>query len=287
MGDNLAPRENRRQQILDNIHRTKKEYCKVMGILNVTPDSFHSQSRRTELDDCIKRGLEIWDLGADWLDIGGESTRPGAAPVDVKEELNRVIPVIQSLKELRPDGLISIDTRRAEVARKAIAAGAEMINDISGLSDPEMMNVIIETGCAVCIMHMQGEPEKMQDDPKYNDCVKEVSLFLLEKAKQLIDNGHPRDLIIIDPGIGFGKLHEHNIELMKNIKHLNNTGFSTLLGVSRKSMIGNITGKTRTEDRLAGTLATSAFAFYNEVDIIRVHDIDENIDLMKVLASLV
>ena len=259
----------------------------MMGILNVTPDSFHSQSRRTELDDCIKRGLEIWDLGADWLDIGGESTRPGAAPVDVKEELNRVIPVIQSLKELRPDGLISIDTRRAEVARKAIAAGAEMINDISGLSDPEMMNVIIETGCAVCIMHMQGEPEKMQEDPKYDDCVKEVSLFLLEKAKQLIDNGHPRDLIIIDPGIGFGKLHEHNIELMKNIKHLNNTGFSTLLGVSRKSMLGNITGKTRTEDRLAGTLATSAFAFYNEVDIIRVHDIDENIDLMKVLASLV
>ena len=214
MGDNLAPRENRRQQILDNIHRTKKEYCKVMGILNVTPDSFHSQSRRTGLDECIKRGLEIWDLGADWLDIGGESTRPGAAPVDVKEELNRVIPVIQSLKELRPDGLISIDTRRAEVARKAIAAGAEMINDISGLSDPEMMNVIIETGCAVCIMHMQGEPEKMQEDPKYDDCVKEVSLFLLEKAKQLIDNGHPKDLIIIDPGIGFGKSLSHNVELI-------------------------------------------------------------------------
>lgn len=258
-----------------------------MGILNVTPDSFHSESRRTELDECIKRGLEIWDLGADWLDIGGESTRPGATPVDVKEELNRVIPVIESLKKLRPNGLISIDTRRAEVARKAIAAGAEMINDISGLSDPEMMNVVIETGCAVCIMHMQGEPEKMQEGPKYSNCVEEVSSFLLEKAKQLIDNGHPRDLIIIDPGIGFGKLHEHNIDLMKNIEKLNKSGFSTLLGVSRKSMIGNITGKTRTEDRLAGTLATSAFAFYNEVDIIRVHDIDENIDLMKVLVSLV
>lgn len=286
MGDNLAPRVNRRQHVLANIHRAQKESCKVMGILNVTPDSFHSESRRTKLEDCIERGLEIWNLGAEWLDIGGESTRPGSAPVDVKEELSRVIPVIKLLKELRPEGLISIDTRRAEVAREAINAGADMINDISGLSDPEMINVVIETGCAICIMHMQGEPDKMQDDPKYEDCVEEVTSFLFTKAQELVDNGHPKELIIIDPGIGFGKLLEHNIDLMKNIDKLNLLGFSTLLGVSRKSMIGQITDKTKTEDRLAGTLATSAFAFYNEVDIIRVHDIDENIDLMKVLNKL-
>ena len=161
-----------------------------------------------------------------------------------------------------------------------------MVNDVSGLSDPEMMNVVLETGCAVCIMHMQGEPEKMQNEPEYTDCVQEVSNYLFKKAQELIDKGHPKELIIIDPGIGFGKLLEHNIDLMRNIDKLKNSNFSTLLGVSRKSMIGQITGKSKTEDRLAGTLATSAFAFYNQIDIIRVHDIDENIDLMKVLSIL-
>jgi dihydropteroate synthase len=286
MGENLAPQENRRRHVLENIHRGNKQPCIVMGILNVTPDSFHSESRRTELEDCIKRGLEIWDYGANWLDIGGESTRPGAEPVDVKEELKRVIPVIKSLKQVKPEGLISIDTRRAKVAREAINAGADMVNDVSGLSDPEMMKVVLETGCAVCIMHMQGEHEKMQNEPEYTDCVQEVSNYLFKKAQELIDKGHPKELIIIDPGIGFGKLLEHNIDLMRNIDKLKNSNFSTLLGVSRKSMIGQITGKSKTEDRLAGTLATSAFAFYNQIDIIRVHDIDENIDLMKVLSIL-
>ena len=188
-----------------------------MGILNITPDSFHSDSRRFELDDSVKRGIEIWDYGATWLDIGGESTRPGAKTVDIEEELRRVIPVIKLLKERRPEGLISIDTRRAEVAREAIKAGAEMINDVSGFSDPEMIDVVIETGCAVCIMHMQGEPEKMQDNPEYKNCVDEVSSFLFGKAQELVDSGHPKELIIIDPGIGFGKLLEHNIELMKSM----------------------------------------------------------------------
>jgi len=286
MGENLAPQENRRQHILTNINRGKKEPCIIMGILNVTPDSFHDKSRRFELDDSVKRGIEIWNEGATWLDIGGESTRPGASAVEVKEELRRVIPVIQSLKKIRPEGLISIDTRRAAVAREAIKAGAEMINDISGLSDPEMMDLVIESGCAVCIMHMQGEPDKMQENPEYQNCVEEVSSYLFDKAQELINNGHPKELIIIDPGIGFGKLLEHNIELMKNIDTLNNSEFSTLLGVSRKSMIGQITGKSNTGSRLPGTLATSAFAFYNEIDILRVHDVDEHVDLMKVLSAL-
>lgn len=286
MGENLAPHENRREYIFRNINRGENSPCIIMGILNITPDSFHSDSRRFELDDSVKRGIEIWDYGATWLDIGGESTRPGANPVDTEEELRRVIPVIKSLKERRPEGLISIDTRRAEVAREAIKAGAEMINDVSGFSDPEMIDVVIETGCAVCIMHMQGEPEKMQDNPEYKNCVDEVSSFLLGKAQELVDSGHPKELIIIDPGIGFGKLLEHNIELMKSINTLTESNFSTLLGISRKSMIGQITGKQKTEDRLPGTLATSAFAFYNDIDLIRVHDIDENVDVMKVLSEL-
>jgi len=287
MGENLAPDENRRNYVFRNINRGKNHPCIIMGILNITPDSFHSESRRFELQDSVKRGIEIWDYGATWLDIGGESTRPGARPVDTEEELRRVIPVIKSLKERRPEGLISIDTRRAKVAREAINAGAEMINDVSGFSDPEMIDVVIETGCAVCIMHMQGEPEKMQDNPEYKNCVDEVSSFLFDKAQKLVDMGHPKELIIIDPGIGFGKLLKHNIQLMKSIDTLTDSNFSTLLGVSRKSMIGQITGKQKTEDRLPGTLATSAFAFYNDIDIIRVHDIDENVDIMKVLSELI
>ena len=286
MGDNLAPPQNTRQHVYSSIHRIKNKPCIIMGILNVTPDSFHGESRRFELEDAVKRGLEIWDNGATWLDIGGESTRPGAEPVDTEEELRRVIPVIQSLKTRRPDGLISIDTRRAKVALKAINAGAEMINDISGLNDPEMMDVVLDTGCAICIMHMQGEPKKMQESPDYQDCVKEVSTFLFDKAQKLIDRGHPEELIIIDPGIGFGKLLQHNIDLMKDISVLTSSKYSTLLGVSRKSMIGQITGKVETDDRLPGTLATSAFAFYNQIDIIRVHDVDENLDLLKVLNQL-
>ena len=286
MGENLAPDENRHNYIFRSINRGNNSPCIIMGILNITPDSFHSESRRFELEDSVKRGIEIWDYGATWLDIGGESTRPGASPVDTEEELRRVIPVIKSLKERRPEGLISIDTRRAKVAREAINAGAEMINDISGFSDPEMIDVVLETGCAVCIMHMQGEPEKMQENPEYNNCVEEVSSFLFDKAQELVESGHPKELIIIDPGIGFGKLLSHNIQIIKSIETLTESNFSTLLGVSRKSMIGQITGKQKTEDRLPGTLATSAFAFYNKIDIIRVHDIDENVDLMKVLNEL-
>ncbi|MBL6891093.1 MAG: dihydropteroate synthase [Candidatus Poseidoniaceae archaeon] len=286
MGENLAPDENRRNYIFRSINRGNNSPCIIMGILNITPDSFHSESRRFELEDSVKRGIEIWDYGATWLDIGGESTRPGASPVDTEEELRRVIPVIKSLKERRPEGLISIDTRRAKVAREAINAGAEMINDISGFSDPEMIDVVLETGCAVCIMHMQGEPEKMQENPEYNNCIEEVSSFLFDKAQELVESGHPKELIIIDPGIGFGKLLSHNIQIIKSIETLTESNFSTLLGVSRKSMIGQITGKQKTEDRLPGTLATSAFAFYNKIDIIRVHDVDENVDLMKVLNEL-
>ena len=286
MSENFGPVEKSRKHISRAIHRQNLSPCLVMGILNVTPDSFYGGSRRFELNDAVNRGLEIWDSGAIWLDIGGESTRPGAEPVDVEEELRRVIPVIKELKRIRPDGLISIDTRRPKVAIEAIKSGADMVNDVSGLSDSDMIDVVLESGCAVCIMHMQGLPENMQDNPKYEDCITEVSQFLFTQAEKLVSKGHPKELIILDPGIGFGKGLDHNLELMKNIQVLNKTGFSVMLGVSRKSMIGQITGKHEADERLAGTLATSAFAFYNEIDIIRVHDIEQNIDLLKVLNKL-
>ena len=286
MSENFRPVEKSRGNIFNSINRKKSSSCIVMGILNVTPDSFYNGSRRLNLDDAVKRGLEIWDSGALWLDIGGESTRPGAEPVDVEEELRRVIPVIEELKKIRPDGLISIDTRRPIVAKKAINSGADMLNDVSGLTNPDMVEVVVETGCAVCIMHMQGLPENMQENPNYGDCIGEVSQFLFNQAEILLSKGHSKELIVLDPGIGFGKKLHHNIELLKEIEISTKSEYSIMLGISRKSMIGQITGKEDPEDRLAGTLASSAFAFYNEIDIIRVHDIEQNIDLMKVLNEL-
>ena len=286
MSENFRPVEKSRGNIFNSINRKKSSSCIVMGILNVTPDSFYNGSRRFNLDDAVKRGLEIWDSGALWLDIGGESTRPGAEPVDVEEELRRVIPVIEELKKIRPDGLISIDTRRPIVAKKAINSGADMLNDVSGLTNPDMVEVVVKTGCAVCIMHMQGLPENMQENPNYGDCIGEVSQFLFNQAEILLSKGHSKELIVLDPGIGFGKKLHHNIELLKEIEILTKSEYSIMLGISRKSMIGQITGKEDPEDRLAGTLASSAFAFYNEIDIIRVHDVEQNIDLMKVLNEL-
>ena len=286
MSENFRPVEKSRGNIFNSINRKKSSSCIVMGILNVTPDSFYNGSRRLNLDDAVKRGLEIWDSGALWLDIGGESTRPGAEPVDVEEELRRVIPVIEELKKIRPDGLISIDTRRPIVAKKAINSGADMLNDVSGLTNPDMVEVVVKTGCAVCIMHMQGLPENMQVNPNYGDCIGEVSQFLFNQAEILLSKGHSKELIVLDPGIGFGKKLHHNIELLKEIEILTKSEYSIMLGISRKSMIGQITGKEDPEDRLAGTLASSAFAFYNEIDIIRVHDVEQNIDLMKVLNEL-
>ena len=286
MSENFRPVEKSRGNILTSIHRQKLSSSIVMGILNVTPDSFYDGSRRFNPDEAVKRGLEIWDSGAIWLDVGGESTRPGAEAVDVEEELRRVIPVIKELKKIRPNGLISIDTRRSKVAIEAIKSGAQMVNDVSGLSDPKMIDVILETGCAVCIMHMQGLPENMQENPNYRDCINEVSQFLFNRADELISKGHPRELVILDPGIGFGKKLHHNVDLLKEIEVLTKSSYSVMLGTSRKSMIGQITGKNDPKDRLAGTLATSAFAFYNKIDIIRVHDVEENVDLLKVLNVL-
>ena len=287
MGGDFAPSSHHRNRISAGLYRNETDACHVMGILNITPDSFHEESRKTTVDSAVKAGLKMWEMGATWVDIGGESTRPNADPVSIEEELNRVIPVILALRNAHSDGLISIDTRRPEVARAALDAGADIINDVSGLRDPEMVNLILESGCGVCIMHMQGTPHSMQKKPEYDDCALEVSSQILETARGLVAAGHPPECIALDPGIGFGKTHQHNLELLQRHELLRgNEGFAILWGVSRKSIVGQLTGHSDPADRLSGTLALAAFAFQEGIDIVRVHDVQEHIDLFKVLNAV-
>ena len=256
--------------------------CRLMGILNVTPDSFHAASR-VDVDGAIERGLEMWSAGADWVDVGGESTRPGATPVDSVEEAARVVPVIQALRQANPNGLISIDTRRSDVAGAALDAGANMVNDVSGLRDSALEDLVVERGCAVCIMHMQGEPGNMQQNPTYDDVVSEVYESLISTAERLIYKGHDPALICLDPGIGFGKNLNHNLELLHSRSDSN---YSILWGVSRKSMFNQLLGREETDDRLAGTLGVAAHAMLEGVDILRVHDVEAHTDLLTTLATL-
>ena len=284
MGDDLAPSSHHRNRISAGLYRNETDACHVMGILNITPDSFHEASRKSTVESAVQSGLKMWDVGATWIDIGGESTRPNAELVSIEEELNRVIPVIEALRSAHSEGLISIDTRRPQVAKAALEAGADIINDVSGLRDPEMVNVVLESGCGVCIMHMQGTPQTMQEKPEYQDCALEVSTQLLETARALVAAGHPPECIALDPGIGFGKTLEHNLELLQRHELLRgDEGFAILWGVSRKSIVGQLTGHSDPADRLSGTLALAAFAFHEGIDIVRVHDVQEHIDLFKVL----
>jgi dihydropteroate synthase len=248
-----------------------------MGVINATPDSFYTESR----NGSISKAKEMLSNGAQWIDIGGESTRPSAMNVPIEEELNRVIPLV---KEISKYGNVSIDTRHVEVARAALNAGALMVNDVSGLRDPAMLELVIETGCSVCIMHMLGEPKNMQDNPQYENVVSEVTETLLNKADELVQRGHPKELIYLDPGIGFGKLLEHNIALLQSSNQLR--PYSILWGVSRKSMIGQICNQKDASERLSGTLAIASFAYKNNIDIIRVHDVREHMDLFEVLNVL-
>ncbi|MCH2647573.1 MAG: dihydropteroate synthase [Candidatus Poseidoniaceae archaeon] len=249
----------------------------VMGILNATPDSFTKSSR----EGGVERALQMIAEGADWIDIGGESTRPGANPISIDEELSRVIPLVS---EISKHCKVSIDTRNHQVASKALEAGASMINDVSGLRDPAMFELVIDSGCEVCIMHMLGEPGNMQKDPKYEDVNHEVNHYLISKARELVERGHSIDKIHLDPGIGFGKTLEHNIQLLQSSENLR--PYSILWGVSRKSMIGQICDQPETENRLAGSLAVAAKGFYEGIDIIRVHDVREHSDLFAVLEKL-
>ena len=269
------------------ISRREDGFPRIMGVLNVTPDSFYANSRLSSVEETLEIATKMIDNGADWLDIGGESTRPGAKTIDSNEEIARIIPVIRAVRMKYPSIGISIDTRWADVAEAALDEGADMINDISALSDPRMIEVIKTKKCPICIMHMKGIPENMQDNPEYNDVVKEVREMLTEKVNLLVDAGIGVGQIIGDPGIGFGKLLQHNIALLsagRDVIPMENMGL--MWGVSRKRMFSDLLGRSDAEDRLAGTLGIAAMAKSRAVDIIRVHDVPEHTDLFRAMSAL-
>lgn len=257
----------------------------VMGILNVTPDSFSEKGAFFDTDAAIKRGLEMAEEGADIIDIGGESTRPGAEPVSLKEELERVIPVIERLAP-KLSIPISIDTYKAEVAKRALEAGAEIVNDISGLRfDPKMAETVASNEAAVVIMHIKGTPKDMQVSPSYQSLVREIMDFLEEGIKIAEEAGIPPDKVIIDPGIGFGKGLEHNLTIMKNLEAFKTLGKPILIGTSRKSFIGKVTGAD-IEDRIAGTAATLSIGIMKGTDIVRVHDVKEGVQAARMADAI-
>ena len=257
----------------------------VMGIVNVTPDSFSDGGRFFDPETAVEHALRLVAEGADILDIGGESTRPGADAVPIDEELRRVLPVIERLVKLT-DRPISLDTSKAEVACAGLAAGATILNDVAGLRDPAMVEVAARSGAGVVVMHMRGDPRTMQLNPTYGDVVGEVSGYFTERIQTLTDAGIARSAIVLDPGIGFGKTLEHTRLQLRELQPLQAFGLPVCLGVSRKGFLGQVTGKPRPE-RLAGSLAVACFALaQGAAQILRVHDVAAHADAIKLATFL-
>ncbi len=249
----------------------KKTY--IMGILNVTPDSFFDGGKYSNLENALKQAEKMINDGADIIDIGGESTRPGSEHVTVAEELERVLPVIEKIKNIGVP--ISIDTTKAIVAEQAVKLGAKIINDISGLTfDPEMVKVVAKTNTYTVIMHIKGNPKNMQLNPSYNDLIGEIKEFFQKNIALALEHNISKNKIILDPGIGFGKTVEHNLEILRNLGLFKDIGFPLLLGTSRKSFITKISG-VPIEERLEGSIATAVTGVAAGVDILRVHDVKE------------
>jgi len=260
----------------------------VMGVVNVTPDSFSDGGRYLDRRAAVEHGLELVAQGAAIVDVGGESTRPGAEPVPEAEELARVLPVIRGLADARPRARISVDTAKAAVAAAALEAGAEIVNDVTALrGDPEMAGVIARAGAGCCLMHMRGEPRTMQIDPRYDDVVGEVREFLAERLRFAVRQGIDPEGIMLDPGIGFGKTTEHNLELIAGLGELAELGRPVLVGTSRKSFLGRLTGRQDPSERLAGTIATCVMAFERGASVFRVHDVAPVRDALQVAAATV
>jgi dihydropteroate synthase len=245
----------------------------VMGIVNVTPDSFSDGGAFANTPDAIAHGRDLVADGADILDIGGESTRPGADPVPADQERSRVLPVIAGLCAEAPDTPISVDTRRADVARAAIETGASIVNDVSAGADPSMFPVVREAGAGLILMHMKGEPRTMQQDPTYSDVVGEVRDFLADRIGAAVGAGVGREHICVDPGIGFGKDLGHNLTLLRDIRTFADLRVPSLVGVSRKRFIGELTDAQDPADRVEGTAGAVAWCAAQGVDIVRVHDV--------------
>jgi dihydropteroate synthase len=259
----------------------------VMGVVNVTPDSFSDGGLYIDAEAAIAHALELEAEGAAILDIGGESTRPGAEPVDALAELDRVLPVIEGLHARGVTAQLSVDTSKAAVAAAALDAGATLVNDVTALrGDPEMAGLVAARGAQCCLMHMLGEPRTMQDDPRYDDVVSDVKAFLEERMAFAVANGVAEQSILLDPGIGFGKTAEHNLELLARVDELVALGRPVVIGTSRKSFLGRITGRT-VDDRLAATIATNVLAYERGARVFRVHDVAPVRDALMIAGATV
>jgi dihydropteroate synthase len=256
----------------------------VMGILNVTPDSFSDGGRFAGRDVALRQAEAMARDGAAIIDVGGESTRPGAADVSEQEELDRVLPVIEAVVAA-VDTAVSIDTSKPAVMRAAVGAGAAMINDIRALREEGALRAAAELQCAVCLMHMQGQPRSMQQEPAYGDVVAEVTEFLAQRVRACVAAGLAEERIIVDPGFGFGKTRRHNIELLANLRQLESTGRPILAGLSRKSTLGELTGRDVGE-RLPASIAAAVIAVMKGATIVRVHDVRETVDALRVAAAV-
>jgi dihydropteroate synthase len=268
------------------LHRSVVDLAepRVMGVLNVTPDSFSDGGRYADLDAAVARAERMVEEGAAIVDVGGESTRPGASPVSSDEEIRRVVPVIERLVS-RVAVPVSVDTSKPEVMRAAVGAGAQMINDVRALRVPGALVSAASSGAAVCLMHMQGEPATMQSAPAYRDVVADVRGFLDARVAACLSAGIPREKICIDPGIGFGKLPEHNLALLAGLAGIGEPSLPIMVGVSRKALVGMITGRPPA-DRLAGSVAFAALAVVRGARIVRAHDVAATVDAVKVAAAL-
>ena len=253
----------------------------VMGILNVTPDSFSDGGKHTNVSQALDHALRMIDEGATFIDIGGESTRPGAPDVSLQEELDRTIPVIEAVAK-NTACVISIDTSKADVMREAVKAGAGLINDVRALQEPGALQVAAEAQVPVCLMHMQGQPRTMQQSPEYDDVVNDVGQFLLARTKVCEEAGIAKDKILFDPGYGFGKSLEHNYTLVKHLPSLMKLGYPVLVGMSRKSMIGNLLNR-KVDERLAGSISLATIVAQMGAHIIRVHDVKETADAVNIV----
>ena len=259
----------------------------VMGIVNVTPDSFSDGGMFVGPNEAVKHALRLLADGADIVDVGGESTRPGSDPVPASEEIDRVIPVIDGIHAEAPEAAISVDTRKPEVASAALDSGACLVNDVAAATATGMLEVIRDSGAGLVLMHMLGDPKTMQLDPRYDDVVAEVRAFLAQRIDVAVAAGIPRDRLCVDPGIGFGKTLEHNLELLRRIDLLRDLDAPILVGVSRKRFIGELTGGTDAADRLEGTAGAVAWCATQRVDIVRVHDVGQMARVVRVVDAIV
>ncbi len=255
----------------------------VMGIVNVTPDSFSDGNAHFRADEAIAHGRLLVEEGADLLDIGGESTRPGAQAVPADEELRRILPVIEALRDCGVP--LSVDTCKPSVMRAALEAGADMINDIGGFAAPGAVEAVADAGCALCLMHMRGEPRTMQDAPSYQDVVAEVRAYLDQGARRLRQAGIAADRIVLDPGFGFGKTAAHNYTLLRQLSQAVGQDYPSLLGLSRKSMIGAVTGRPASR-RLGGSVAAALAGAVRGAHILRVHDVADTVDALRVWSAV-